>query len=139
MSSNPTTERSSRNRESCVVTLSHHADRSHIIRTKYSGRTDGTGEQANECSHAAFHGVVAFHDQGRIRFEADLLHRTEERLLAARLPTSGARAGNKSDFFVTQRRQMLHRLTDTVKIVDPNIAHARARRANVDKDQRHFP
>ena len=34
---------------------------------------------------------------------------------------------------------MLHRLADSVEIVDPDIAHPRAGRPDIDEDQRHFP
>src|SRR6185369_3538917 len=96
-------------------------------------------EQSSESGHASLNSVVPFHHQLRIGRQANLLHRSQERLVSGCRRFKSQRPRNERDFFVTESSQMLHRLPDSVQIVDPDIADARARRSDVDKYQGYLP
>ena len=121
------------------MTLAHHADRGHVIRTEDRGRTHGSSDQASEGRHASLHGVVAFNHQLRVSFEADFLHGTQKCLFSGHRGFQTQRPGDEGNFFVAQSSQMLHRLADSVEIVNPDIAHPGSRRPDIDEDQRHLP
>ena len=121
------------------MTLTHHTNGGHVIGTKNRRRPDRSSEQLGERLHAAFHGMVALNDQRRIQLQADLLHGSQERLLPRHRGFQPQRAGNERDLLVTKCGQMLYRLTDPVQIVDLDVADLRARRSNIDKDQRYLP
>src|SRR5229473_4384550 len=81
--------------------------------------------------------MVAFHDQLRRSSHSNLAHRSYERILSGKGRFQAQRTGNECNLFMTQGGQVLYRLTNTMQIIDTNIADARARRANVYEYQRH--
>src|SRR6266478_2241589 len=82
--------------------------------------------------------MVAFHDQLRRSSHSNLAHRSYERILSGKGRFQAQRTGNECNLFMTQGGQVLYRLTNTMQIIDSNIADARARRPDVYENQRHI-
>src|SRR5713226_8087537 len=81
--------------------------------------------------------MVALHDQLRISSHSNLAHRSGERILSCEGRFQAQRTGNECDPLMAQGGKVLYRLTNSVQVIDSNIADARARRANVYEYQRH--
>src|SRR5260370_34593681 len=80
--------------------------------------------------------MVALHDQFRRSSHADRAHRPDERILSGQGRFQGQWTGNECNLFMTQGGQVLYRLTNSMEIIDSNIADTRARRTNVYEYQR---
>ena len=92
--------------------------------------------QFHQRPHPAFHPVIAHHDQ--FRRKSDFRHRQFESLSPRQRRLQMQRPSNEGDARVPERRQMLHRLPDSVLIVDADVGDSRYVRSHVHEYQRNF-
>ena len=120
------------------ITFAHHSQRRHVVRANHRRGDFGVRQKFLHRRDAALHRVISFHQVLRIHGQTDLSHRLHERVLPRQSRLQRQRSGNKSNFFVPQRCQMLHCLPQPVQIIDFDCADPRQRRPHVNKHQRHI-
>ena len=91
-----------------------------------------------KCSDPTFDRMRSLYDQGAIDLQPNLRHRTEECLLAGFGRFQMQRAGDERDLLMSKRGQMLNCLSNSVEVVDSDIAHSRPSRPHVNEYQRHL-
>src|SRR5260370_16339461 len=83
--------------------------------------------------------MVTLDDQLRSSSHPDLAHRSHECVFPGKGGFQRQRSGNECDLLMAQGGQVLYRLTNSIEIIDSNVADARARRTNVYENQGHVP
>src|SRR5216684_7890313 len=125
-----------RNANPIIKCFTHEAYCRHVVRTEDSGRTLAHAKQLQQRSHPAFHRVISFDYQLRRDIQPDLLHRLfKSRLPGQRRPKRHWPA-DESYPRMSETRQVLHRLTNALLIIDANIAHARLPRSHIHEHER---